>query len=275
MLIGSRKDGLPNGRGFANFAHATESATAQVGGITGAPATVNIPSRNRSNSATSHARRVKTLATITAAAVVVASLALFFGIITYSRAEMLVQKATHDSQSVLVVSQAIQAGESFSSENISVVSVPATYRVEGALVSANIAEVEGKVALSPLSPGTQITATNVSGFTGSHLAAAISAGMEALTLAVDEESGLAGHIQMYDLVRVISVAASSDSEVYAQTVCDRAKVVSVGLASDSAATAYSSVTLEVSPEVADEIRKAQQVGEVSVVLISEEDGLDG
>lgn len=275
--------------GSAVASHAAAASHAAVAAVPGAtPATSATPASFASTAAvhaqpapskapaalSQPAQRLRVMATITAVALAVALLALLYGVVTQSRAHMAVTNATQGAVPVLVSLADISAGEVLSEANVTVVEVPAAYRAKDAISESALASVLGKVALSDVSQGAQLSASMVSGFSGGHLAAQITPGMEGVTLSVDEESGLAGQIHAYDQVRIFAVNSDASSEVAAETICEHAKVVSTGVGEGAATgTTYSAITVEVSPEQADQIRVAQYAGSVSVGLVAEQDAL--
>lgn len=260
---------------ISNFMHKGTSANRGFAGVSPAQQTQSAPSAKKASGLTQSTQRVKAMATITAVALVVAFLSLLFGVVMRSQAQIEVKNATEGAQAVLVGLSDIKAGDTLTEENVTIVEVPAAYRSSNVLLGSDLSSVLGKTALVDVSKGAQLSLGTVSGYEGGCLAAQITPGMEGITLSVDEESGLSGQIQSYDLVRIFSISPSATSEVIASTICDRAKVISTGTGEGSSSSAYSAITVEVSPEQADEIRLAQYSGSVSIALVSKEDGIDG
>ena len=90
--------------------------------------------------------------------------------------------------------------------------------------------------------------------------------MEAVSLSVDDETGVAGQVQPFDTVRVVCVTEAAGGAVDLEELCAAARVLSVGGDGAGEGMAYSAVTLEVTPEQADAIRLAQTAGRISVQL---------
>ena len=109
---------------------------------------------------------------------------------------------------------------------------------------------------------------------GDRLSAELRAGLQAVTLAVDVETGLAGHVRPYDTVRIVSAEGASAGEAFLETVCERARVVAVGDDATGVQSGSASVTVEVSPEEADAVREAQFAGRVSLVLVAADDAFE-
>ena len=156
-------------------------------------------------------------------------------------------------------------------------SVPATYRAASAL-GGEALDAEGLAAggraIVDIPAGTQLSSSFVTGMGGDRLSAELGAGLQAVTLAVDVETGLAGHVRPYDTVRIVSAEGASAGEAFLETVCERARVVAVGDDATSVQSGSASVTVEVSPEEADAVREAQFAGRVSLVLVAADDAFE-
>ena len=204
--------------------------------------------------------RVKRLATIVAAA---------------SRAA--VEHATAGALPTLVAAADIRAGDAITAEAVTVQDVPATYRAASAL-GGEALDAEGLAAggraIVDIPAGTQLSSSFVTGMGGDRLSAELGAGLQAVTLAVDVETGLAGHVRPYDTVRIVSAEGASAGEAFLETVCERARVVAVGDDATSVQSGSASVTVEVSPEEADAVREAQFAGRVSLVLVAADDAFE-
>lgn len=220
-------------------------------------------------------RRVKRLAAVAAASVAVALASVVYGAWSSTSSQAAVETATAGALPTLVAAADIHAGEELSSAALETKSVPATYRQESALGEESLAEgaLSGSRALVDIPAGTQITPSLVTGVGGSgRLSADIGAGLEAVTVSVDTETGIAGRIEAFDLVRAVSAESAASGETLLRTLCDRARVVAVGGGQGDEGSA-GSVTLEVTPDEADAVREAQYAGRVSLVLISAADAV--
>ena len=92
----------------------------------------------------------------------------------------------------------------------------------------------------------------------SKLSASIEPGYEAVSVAVDAESGISGMLRTGDRVRVL---AKDDSALGAalSEVCASARVAALDSSLSNSEGGYSTVTLEVSPDEAEAIRAASKV----------------
>lgn len=217
-------------------------------------------------------RRIKRLAAIAAASVAVALVSTAYGTWAALSARAAIDTAAADTQPTLVVKKDIRAGEELLASSYEIRMVPRSLRVASALSSDALAEggsVAGRHALTSLPAGSQITPSAVAGAAGGdRLAAALSSGMQAVTVAVDAESGLAGQLRVSDRVRVVALEGAASGEAYLSTICDSARVMSLDGDQAAGTRGYASVTLEVSPAQADAVRAAQYAGKVNFILAS-------
>ena len=171
----------------------------------------------------------------------------------------------------LVAAADIRAGDVLAASSLEVRSVPRSLRVQTALGADALegsASPVGQRALADLPAGTQVTPAAVSGRADTaRLSAALAAGRQAVTVAVDAESGLAGQLRPSDRVRVVALEGAASGEAFLSTICDDVRIVSLDGDRVGGDGAYASVTLEVTPEQADAVRAAQWAGKVSLVLM--------
>lgn len=217
-------------------------------------------------------RRVKRLAAIAAASVAVALVSTAYGTWAALSSQAAIDTAAADTQPTLMVTKDVQAGEELLASSFEIRMVPRSLRVASALSSDTLAEggsVAGKHALASLPAGSQITPSALAGVAGGdRLAASLSADMQAVTVAVDAESGLAGQLRVSDRVRVVALEGAASGEAYLATICDSARVMSLDGDQAAGSRGYASVTLEVDPAQAAAVRAAQYAGKVSFILVS-------
>ena len=216
--------------------------------------------------------RVKRLATIVAASVALTAVSVSYGVWSAAASRAAVEHATAGALPTLVAAADIRAGDAITAEAVTVQDVPATYRAASALGGEALAA--GGRAIVDIPAGTQLSSSFVTGMGGDRLSAELGAGLQAVTLAVDVETGLAGHVRPYDTVRIVSAEGASAGEAFLETVCERARVVAVGDDATSVQSGSASVTVEVSPEEADAVREAQFAGRVSLVLVAADDAFE-
>lgn len=220
-------------------------------------------------------RRAKRLAAVAAASAAVAFASVAYGLWAHASSSAAVGAATSGAQPTLVAVADIRAGDALTEQTVRLEDVPAAFRSPAALGADALQQGSalGSRALVDIPAGSQITASFVTGSGGGRLAADLGAGMEAVTIGVDSETGLAGRIRVYDAVRVVSAEGASAGTSLLTTLCDSARVVAVGDEASAAGAPYTSVTVEVDPSQADAVREAQYAGKVSLVLLSAQDAL--
>lgn len=258
------KVGRGLGRAFGNDASARSSREGET-------------ARRQGGGAAS--RRVKRLSAITAGALCVAVVAASGGIWAYFSLQSVLTETKANALLTLVAIEDIEAGDSIVPEMLETVAIPQSFRMRGALAADEASPdgpIVGRRALVDIPAGSQMAASFLSGTVGgSHLAAALDAGREGVTIAVDAETGLSGHLRPSDHVRVVAVESAPSGEIVATTVCGSARVIALDDRVSGGGEGYASVTLEVASREADNIRLSQSAGTVSLVLISSLDGSVG
>lgn len=124
------------------------------------------------------------------------------------------------------------------------------------------------VAVAVVAVGYGLWQAGASRAADGRLAAQLAAGMEAVSLSVNDETGVAGQVQPFDEVRVVCVTEAAGGAVSLDELCASARVMSVGGDGAGEGAAYSAITLELTPEQADAVRCAQASGTISVQLVA-------
>ncbi len=220
-------------------------------------------------------QRVKSLAVLVAISIAVALFSILYGLWATTTAQASIEHTSSNSAKTLVSTVDIAAGDILSLDYFEVKEIPEAFRstelvdveaLEGSLLNSR--------ALVDMPAGTQLSSSFITGNEGGNkLAAQLPRGMEAVTINVDAESGLAGRIGVYDYVRIVTVEGTSEGGSFLNTLCSRVRVLAVGENISSSEGTYSSLTVEVTPDEANAIRKAQQMGTVSLTLLSSLDTL--
>ncbi len=220
-------------------------------------------------------RRSKQMSAVVAAAVAVSCVSVGFALWQSAASQSAVDQATRQSEPVWVTTRDVKAGELMGADALEARSVPAAYRSSAALSAqgSDAHDVSGARALVDLPAGSQLCADFVAGAgSDGRLAAQVGAGMEAVSLSVDDETGVAGQVKPYDAVRIVSTEEASSGAMELQVLVDRARVLAVGGDGYADGASYSAITVEVDPDQADAICQAQVTGRVSVLLLPS-DGL--
>ncbi len=220
--------------------------------------------------------KLKQLSSVAAASIAIAIVGVGFGLWQSTTANAAVDAATRNQVSVLVANRDIRAGEAIADADVKSQMVPEAYRCSGVYqaASATAAGVAGARALVDIPAGSQLNSGVVAASGGDgRLSASLASGMEAVSISVNDETGVAGQIKPLDYVRVVSVEPTSSGATGATELCSRARVLSTGGDGSGEGVSYAAVTIEVSPDEANELRSAQASGKVSLQLIAASDSV--
>jgi pilus assembly protein CpaB len=182
--------------------------------------------------------------------------------------------AAGDSVGTIVVAAApLGFGAEVSPDSITEISWVAKSLPEGAFVSKDELLKDGRrVVLSPLGRGEPVLRSKITG-PGQRalLSALLEAGKRAVTLRVDDVRGVAGFILPGDFVDVVLIAEDGPPrrENYSEILLQHVKVLAVDqLASErqEQPTVAKAVTVEVTPEQAQKVLLATNIGKLSLIL---------
>lgn len=205
-------------------------------------------------------------------AVAVAVVAVGYGLWQAGASRAAVDQATKGARSVVVTTRDVAAGDPFGADAVQLVEVPQAFRQDDALGADALdgaGSVAGARALVSIPANTQLSPQMIAGSAADgRLAAQLAAGMEAVSLSVNDETGVAGQVQPFDEVRVVCVTEAAGGAVSLDELCASARVMSVGGDGAGEGAAYSAITLELTPEQADAVRCAQASGTISVQLVA-------
>jgi pilus assembly protein CpaB len=230
-------------------------------------------------------------------------LAVVFGGISIFVADALVKSKAGDNQAaavpaepqkavefkkIVVAKAALRYGMELTSDQLSEIDWPSDALPDGAF--ASIADLTGsgkRVVLSPVEPNEPILAAKLSGADGrATLANLLEPGKRAVTIRVDDISGVAGFVTPGDRVDVVltrqqqgapvqaaegGAPAAAPSEYASEVILADIKVLTADQNSDERAVApgvAKAVTIEVSTEEAQKVALAQQIGTLYLLLRS-------
>lgn len=254
------------------------AAAAAVGGFGGGDASSSSSKPVQAPASRKPFFGVRQLSAIAGASVALALASAGYGAWAASASDAAVKEATSGATATVVVSRDIKAGDAVDVQDLAVRSIPAAYRAPTALspdvLSGANGAVVGHRALVDIPAGAQLQPSFVSGSVDAGgLSATLRSGMEAVSLSVDSETGLAGRVRPFDTVRVVVAEAASGGEASLTTLSERALVEAVGDEGAATGAAYTSVTVEMTPAEADAIRAAQYAGRVSLALVAQDDAI--
>lgn len=175
-----------------------------------------------------------------------------------------------ETQKIVVAKADLKFGDPVSPEVVEEVDWPKAALPEGAFPTiADMTKDGNRVVLTPISPNEPILAWKISG-PGSRasLSSLIAAGMRAVTIRVNDTTGVAGFVLPGDRVDVLySLSASSSIDVLFQNV----KVLAINQNVDEKSgvpISGQTATLELTPADAQKLALAQGTGELTFTLRS-------
>lgn len=149
-----------------------------------------------------------------AAAVAVAVVAVGYGLWQAGVSHAAVDQATKGARSVVVTTRDVAAGDQLGADAVQLVEVPQAFRQDDALGADALdgaGGVAGARALVSIPANTQLSPQMIAGSAADgRLAAQLAAGMEAVSLSVNDETGVAGQVQPFDEVRVVCVTEAAE-----------------------------------------------------------------
>ena len=184
---------------------------------------------------------------------------------------------------VLVAQRALPVGTIITADSINFQAWPKdmvqdAYFVEG---EADMQKLLGTVVRNPITAGEPVTKGNlVAPGDRGFLAAALAPGMRAVTIPVSARTGVAGFVfpgDHIDLVLTQTVKANSDAMALkaSETILKNLRVLATDQSTEQVMVegktqvrAFSTVTLEVTPKIAEKIAVAQTIGTISLSLRS-------
>jgi pilus assembly protein CpaB len=182
---------------------------------------------------------------------------------------------------VLVAQRALPVGTIISADAVSFQDWPQelvkdAYFIDG---EADMSKLLGTVVRFPLTAGQPVTqGTLVAPGDRGFLAAALGPGMRAVTIPVSAKTGVGGFVfpgDRVDLVLTQDVTGEGDALRTAETVLRNLRVLATDQATDSEVVDgktvvhdFRTVTLEVTPRIAEKVAVAQKIGELSLSLRS-------
>jgi len=218
---------------------------------------------------------VRTIATL-AVAVFLGLIAVFLmqNWLSRQRASDLKSAAASQTVPVVVASQAIARGVALQPAVLRVAQYPQGAVPEGAFTSVQALTTGGaRLALRPLAPNEPILASRITQAGGkANLSAALTPGMRAVSFRSNDVAGVAGFVLPGDRVDVLltrSVGHDEQATSITQALAENVRVLGVDQTDDEAADkpqVARAITIEVTPDQAQEISLAQSIGSVSLAL---------
>lgn len=185
---------------------------------------------------------------------------------------------TIPSVKIVIAAKNLPIGAPLSSENLTLAVWPKANVPQGAFYT--VEEVQGRVAVTPLSAGTPVRAAELAApGSGAGLVALIPPGKRAMAIKVDEMTGVGGFILPHTFVDIVGVDSTNRDQVKAETIIKRVKVLAIAQETyneDGKPKLVKTVTLELAPKETEILAKQTQEGTIHLVLrnpLDEEDPL--
>ncbi|MBI4642330.1 MAG: Flp pilus assembly protein CpaB [Deltaproteobacteria bacterium] len=178
---------------------------------------------------------------------------------------------------VVVAAKDIDAANALKAEQLSLIQWPKDTCPKGGFT--NVEEVAGRVAVLPMNAGEPILEPKLAPQgTPAGMVALVSPGKRAMTVKVDEASGVAGFVIPNNRVDVVSTNSRGDfsTDPFARIVLENLRVLGTGQKiieknPDGKPRVVPTVTLEVNPKEGERLALAAQEGHLSLVLRSQKD----
>jgi pilus assembly protein CpaB len=181
---------------------------------------------------------------------------------------------------VVVAAEPIARGQALEPEKLKVARFPAGASPDGTF--SNIAQITGlggpRLALNALVANEPVISAKISGPGGKlNLSGVVAAGMRAVSLRSNDVAGVGGFVLPGDRVDVLltrSIGSGDNTNTVTQVVAENVRVLGVDQTSDDASDkpmVAKAVTVEVTPEQAQQISLGQSVRSISLALRHVED----
>lgn len=181
---------------------------------------------------------------------------------------------------VVVAKEDLKKGAVISSKNMAVRDVPQDWVNSGTITQDQFGNASGSKLLTPAQEGAPVLWAQLAPAQPPTLATNVSEGKRAVTVAVDEISSLSGLLQPDDLVDIV-VTMKKDSRNLTFSLLQKIKVLATGttishetLDATGKPLTFTTITLEASPDQARRLIAAKEIGSLTALLRSPEDGGD-
>lgn len=203
----------------------------------------------------------RALVFISCISIAIAVLALLYATFQISQANAIKGENSDATREVVVAAADIPLGDVIEASDLTTERVPTRYVPADAVSAEESASLLGKVALVPVSKGIPLSQGFVQGsdVPGSLASSITNENLVALSLALDDASGLSPLLHVGDRVDIVSVSTVNDVAISTVLVSDVRVLALDGSIGATPAEGYSRVSLELTPSEALEVSKASSV----------------
>jgi pilus assembly protein CpaB len=184
-----------------------------------------------------------------------------------------VKKPTAANMAHMVVARAaLDYGDQLDASKVAIVEVPSSALPQGAFQNIDDITSENRVVLRSMVAGEPVLSSKISGKNGrAILSTVIDPSMRAAAIRVDDVNGVAGFVQPGDRVDVMLTRNAPDRNIATSTdlLLQNVKVLGVDQKSSEqkdTPQVAKAVTLEVTPEDAQKLTLASNIGKISLAL---------
>ena len=177
---------------------------------------------------------------------------------------------------VVVPARALMPGEIVAPDMLVTREIPAKYADSNGVDGSNYKTAIGQRVASSVDEGRPLLWAHLEGGRTPTFSGKVPEGLRAMTVRVDEINSISGFLQPKDRVDLLmSHDKNDEQEIF--PLIERLDVIATGVQTlvdkngDGGMRSFSTITVQVSPEEAQKITLAQQVGEITAVLRNPED----
>lgn len=177
-----------------------------------------------------------------------------------------------DTVQVVVAKSDLSRGAQISPDTVAVREVPKEWAHSGAITPDQYSRAEGGTLAYPASAGEPIIWAQLEGRRAPTFSARLQAGQRAVTVPVDEISSLSGMVEPGDLIDIV-VSVRNDNRNFTFALLQSVPVLATGSRvnlderdADGRPRAYTTITLDTTPEDAKRIIAAREIGRVTALL---------
>lgn len=180
---------------------------------------------------------------------------------------------------IVVPKMSLRRGQALASELLSLRSIPEKYADSNALSQHNFTEAIGQQLAFDVDEGRPLLWAHLEGGRSPTFSGMVPKGSRALTVRVDEINSISGFLQPQDRIDLLMTYGSGTSNVVFPLLQEMI-VIATGVQTQvvkngdlASKRAFSTITINVTPEEAQKITLAQKIGKLTAVLRNPEDSL--
>jgi pilus assembly protein CpaB len=184
-------------------------------------------------------------------------------------------RARGKHMNVVVAKRDLAKGTRLSTENVAVRSVPVDYAHSNAVLPEQYERIEGGVLAFPVKSGEAVLWSLLEGRKAPTFSARVEAGRRAITVPVDEINSISGLLEPGDLIDLL-VTVDRERRKVTVPLLEKVQVMATGQRSvddprSGERRSYSTVTLDIDPQQAQDLIVAREAGHLTALLRNPED----